>query len=146
MKLILELDSDELKTGFVTATKVGHPGHRKGKVPIQAVIDLLGEVFNWEVAGRKVELISRLTESPLLAIGQNGPKWVAVKTIGPAEYFLVSATGKAYKVNLPRLAKHLLDGHRRVDGQHQDLPVGHRQHLQRWAGLHRDDRAQGEEA
>lgn len=102
-KVILELDSVEIITGYITTTKIDDKGQRKGKMPLQAVADLLGDVFHLDAEGRKVTMVTRFAQTALIAFGSNGPKWQAVKEIPPAEYYLISATGKAYKVNIPRL-------------------------------------------
>lgn len=101
--VILELDTEQLHTGYLTAIKKDEKGRRKGKMPLSAVADLLHEIFDWEAARRPVRMFNRFEESPYIALGQNGTKWEAVKEIAPAEYYLVSATGMAYQVTLPRL-------------------------------------------
>lgn len=103
MKVILELDEEDIRSGYITATKADEKGQRRGKMPLNDVADLLREVFNWDAAGRQVKLISRFANSPFLAWGQNGAKWVAIKVIEPTEYYLVSVSGTAYQVRLPRL-------------------------------------------
>lgn len=103
MKVILELEQSEIATGYITATKIDDKGSRKGKMPLQVVADLLRGVFDWDASGRQVEMISRFEDSPYIALGQNGSKWVAVKDIPPAPYYLVSVSGQAYQAKLPRL-------------------------------------------
>lgn len=103
LKVVLELDSNGMKSGYVTATKIDDKGQRKGKLSLDGVVDLLGEVFNWDALNRQVRLVSKFADTPYLAWGQNGAKWVAVQEIPPAQYFLVPATGQAYAVRLPRL-------------------------------------------
>lgn len=102
-KVILELDDAEIVTGYVTATKIDEKGQRKGKMPLQAVADLFGQVFDLEAESRRVSMVTRFAQTEMIAFGANGPKWQAIKEIQPADYYLVSATEKAYKVHLPRL-------------------------------------------
>lgn len=102
-RVILELDKWALSTGYIPVTKVDERGHRKGQMPLSEVATLLHDVFNWDASRRQVTMISRFEDSPFLAFGQNGTKWVAVKVIEPAEYYLVSVSGQAYPVRLPRL-------------------------------------------
>lgn len=65
----------------------------------------LGRQHDHPVHPGKVQarLVSRFNKSDLIAYGQNGTKWRAVSEIQPAEYFLLSTTGKAYPVSLPHL-------------------------------------------
>lgn len=102
-KVILELDDADIITGYIPVTKVDGKGQRKGQMPVGDVADLLRDVFDWDAFRRQVKMISRFDDSPFLAWGQNGAKWQAVKVIEPAEYYLVSVSGQAYPVRLPRL-------------------------------------------
>lgn len=102
-KAILELDDHELRNGYITVTKIDNKGLRKGKMPLSDVADLLRNIFDQDAASRQVRLVSRFQETPYLAWGQNGAKWVAVKDLAPARYYLLSDTGQAYEVKLPRL-------------------------------------------
>ena len=101
--VILELNRADLASGYITATKIDDKGQRKGKMPLSDVADLLQDIFRFDAGKREVRMISRFEDSPFLAWGQNGSKWVAVKVIEPGSYYLVSVSGKAYEVKLPRL-------------------------------------------
>jgi len=99
--VILELDEEQIRTGYATVTKVDDKGRRKGKVSLSDVADVLREVFRLDAEGRQVRMVSRFAKNGYLAYGQNGPKWAAVKELPPDDYVLVA--GQAYKVTLPRL-------------------------------------------
>lgn len=102
MKVVLELDEETLQEGYVRVTKVTDKGHRKGQMPLNAVVDLLQDVFRWEVSRRGIRLVSKFDAHGFLAYGQNGAKWVALKVVPPGEYYLVT-DGSTYLVRLPRI-------------------------------------------
>lgn len=103
MKVIPELDDEQIRMGFVRTTVVDEKGERTGLISVGDLVQLVGRVFRWDLQHREVKLVSRFDESPFLAFGQNGGRWVAVKDIPPDEYFLTTVTGLAYRVRLPRL-------------------------------------------
>jgi hypothetical protein len=104
LKAVIELDMAKLHEGFVSITKVDDKGERKGAIPLEQFAALMQDVFHWEMASRKVTMISRFANSPFIAWGQNGARWAAVKEIQPAEYYLVAvASGEAYAAKIPRL-------------------------------------------
>jgi len=101
-EIILAINDQGLRDGYVKVTKVDEKGRRQGLTPLSQVADLLREIFENDAARRPVRLVSKFEQSPYLAWGQNGARWTAVQELPPAGYFLTVA-GKAYKVALPRL-------------------------------------------
>ncbi len=101
--LIPELDLEQMGTGFMWVTKQDEKGPQRGLMPVSEVCDTMRELLNWEAAGRHVKLVSRFVESDLLAFGQNGGRWLAVKEISPSTYYLVTRAPEPYQVHLPRL-------------------------------------------
>jgi hypothetical protein len=101
--LIPEFDEEQMATGFMWATKVDEYGPHRGLLPVSDVADAMAEFFKWDAADRQVQLISRLSDSPFIAIGQNGGRWVAIKAVEPGDYTLNTVTGLSFQVKLPRM-------------------------------------------
>lgn len=101
--LIPEFDEAQMAEGFMWVTKVTEEGPHRGLMPVTEVADAMYEFFKWDSAGREVKLVSRLSDSPYIAIGQNGGRWVAIKAVEPGDYTLTTVTGTAYQVKLPRM-------------------------------------------
>ncbi|MBI4339544.1 MAG: hypothetical protein HY680_06280 [Chloroflexi bacterium] len=102
-RVILDLDSDSLQHGFVNVTKMTERGRRKGQMDLHSVVTLLNDVFRWDANMHEVRMVSKFAHQDLIALGQNGAKWEAVKEIPSAHYFLISSAGNAHHVRLPRL-------------------------------------------
>lgn len=103
MRVVLELDDEDIRTGYIRTTVHEEKGTRTGLITLEDLSEMVGRFHRWELGRRRVRMISRFSDSALLAYGENGRKWEACATIAPADYYLISATGKVYHVHLPRL-------------------------------------------
>ena len=101
--LIPEFDEEQMATGFLWVTKVDDKGPQRGLMAVSDLAGAMRQFVDWEADRRDVTLVSRLEDSEIVALGQSGGVWRAIKAIVSADYYLTSATGRAYRVRLPRL-------------------------------------------
>lgn len=102
-EVVLRLNRDALLEGYVPMTKVTPKGRRTVKLRLPDVATLLNQFFNWEIATRKVTMVSRFANAGFIAYGESSGRWRAIKEIPASNYVLVSATGSAYPVDIPRV-------------------------------------------
>lgn len=103
MKVVIELDDDQVRNGYVHATIHEEKGIRAGMIMLDDLSAMLKRVYRWDMEHRPMTMVSRFNQTGLIAYSQNGPRWEAVKEIPPADYYLISESGASYHVNLPRV-------------------------------------------
>lgn len=99
----IHLNPDLIRQGIVPTKRVTPKGTRNIPMGIEEFSRFIGEIYEWENEQRGIQMVSRFDRSGLIAYGQNGQKWQAVKEIQSSCHYLLSPKGLSYFVEIPRL-------------------------------------------